>query len=167
MRKTSKKPLRCKIVLRLSDLDHAKASVDRRMTAATVTDGRVFRANSRHGTTWGKGISENACIRDSVRWSELRRGRAGTVSAPTRLRLRDTASHMSSGDHEAQGDQAPLAEHSYEPHTKPRRIWRSPSTTGSDLRSSKLSIRAKACWRQLSQRSIVLKSRLYGQVESY
>ena len=36
-----------------------KSAVDRWMTAATVTDGRIFRAISRHGTTWGKGISEN------------------------------------------------------------------------------------------------------------
>ena len=36
-----------------------KSAVDRWTTAATVTDGRVFRAISRHGTTWGKGISEN------------------------------------------------------------------------------------------------------------
>jgi integrase len=36
-----------------------KSAVDRWMTAATVTDGRVFKAISRQGTTWGKGISEN------------------------------------------------------------------------------------------------------------
>jgi integrase len=37
-----------------------KNAVDRWMTAATVADGRVFRAVSRHGTPWGRGISENA-----------------------------------------------------------------------------------------------------------
>jgi site-specific recombinase XerD len=36
-----------------------KSAVDRWMTAAAVTDGRIFRAVSRHGTSWGKGISEN------------------------------------------------------------------------------------------------------------
>jgi len=29
------------------------------MTAASVTTGRVFRAVSRHGTPWGRGISKN------------------------------------------------------------------------------------------------------------
>ena len=36
-----------------------KGAVDRWMTAASVTTGRVFRAVSRHGTPWGIGISEN------------------------------------------------------------------------------------------------------------
>jgi integrase len=36
-----------------------KGAVDKWMTAATVMEGRIFRAVSRHGTTWGKGISEN------------------------------------------------------------------------------------------------------------
>jgi site-specific recombinase XerD len=36
-----------------------KSMVDRSMAAATVADGRVFRAVSRHGTSWGRGISEN------------------------------------------------------------------------------------------------------------
>lgn len=36
-----------------------KAVVDGWLTAAGVADGRVFRAVSRHGTSWGKGISEN------------------------------------------------------------------------------------------------------------
>jgi site-specific recombinase XerD len=36
-----------------------KSAVDRWMAAAAVTDGRVFRAVSRHGTSWGKGITEN------------------------------------------------------------------------------------------------------------
>ncbi len=36
-----------------------KDAVDRWLTAASVTTGRVFRAVSRHGTSWGKGISEN------------------------------------------------------------------------------------------------------------
>ena len=37
-----------------------KSAVDRWLTAASVTTGRVFRAVSRHGTAWGSGISENA-----------------------------------------------------------------------------------------------------------
>jgi site-specific recombinase XerD len=36
-----------------------KCAVDRWLTAASVTTGRVFRAVSRHGTPWGTGISEN------------------------------------------------------------------------------------------------------------
>ncbi|MBB5058067.1 integrase [Granulicella aggregans] len=36
-----------------------KGAVDRWLTAASVTTGRVFRAVSRHGTAWGNGISEN------------------------------------------------------------------------------------------------------------
>jgi site-specific recombinase XerD len=36
-----------------------KDAVDRWLTAASVTMGRVFRAVSRHGTPWGDGISEN------------------------------------------------------------------------------------------------------------
>jgi site-specific recombinase XerC len=36
-----------------------KSAVDRWMAAAAITDGRVFRAVSRHGTSWGKGITEN------------------------------------------------------------------------------------------------------------
>ena len=35
-----------------------KEAVDRWMIAAKVTAGRIFRAISRHGTSWGKGISE-------------------------------------------------------------------------------------------------------------
>jgi len=35
-----------------------KDAVDRWVTAAAVTTGRVFRAVSRHGTPWGNGISE-------------------------------------------------------------------------------------------------------------
>ena len=34
-------------------------AVDRGMTSATVSTGRVFRAVSRHGTPWGTGLSEN------------------------------------------------------------------------------------------------------------
>jgi site-specific recombinase XerC len=34
-----------------------KSAVDKWMTAAAVTDGRIFRAVSRHGTAWGEGIS--------------------------------------------------------------------------------------------------------------
>jgi len=44
-----------------------KSTVDRWMAAATVADGRVFRAVSRHGTSWGRGISEN------VIWYVVRR----------------------------------------------------------------------------------------------
>jgi site-specific recombinase XerC len=36
-----------------------KEAVDRWMTAAKIGAGRIFRAVSRHGTPWGKGISEN------------------------------------------------------------------------------------------------------------
>lgn len=44
-----------------------KATIDRWMSSAMVTAGRVFRAVSRHGTPWGKGISEN------VIWYVVRR----------------------------------------------------------------------------------------------
>jgi site-specific recombinase XerD len=44
-----------------------KNTVDRWMSCAMVTAGRVFRAVSRHGTPWGKGISEN------VIWYVVRR----------------------------------------------------------------------------------------------
>jgi site-specific recombinase XerC len=36
-----------------------KEAVNRWMVAARVSQGRIFRAVSRHGTAWGKGISEN------------------------------------------------------------------------------------------------------------
>ncbi|WP_221761703.1 site-specific integrase [Edaphobacter aggregans] len=36
-----------------------KSTVDRWMAAAAVTEGRVFRAVSRHGTSWGRGTSGN------------------------------------------------------------------------------------------------------------
>jgi len=36
-----------------------KEAVDRWMIAAKVSGGRIFRAVSRHGTPWGKGITEN------------------------------------------------------------------------------------------------------------
>jgi len=36
-----------------------KSAVDRWITAAAVTEDRVFRAVSRHGTSWGRGISED------------------------------------------------------------------------------------------------------------
>lgn len=36
-----------------------KAAVDRWTSAANVKTGRIFRAISRHGTPWGKGLSEN------------------------------------------------------------------------------------------------------------
>jgi len=44
-----------------------KVAVDRWVAAPKVTAGRVFRAVSRHGTPWGKGISEN------VIWYVVRR----------------------------------------------------------------------------------------------
>jgi site-specific recombinase XerD len=44
-----------------------KAAIDRWMSSSEVTTGRVFRAVSRHGTPWGKGISEN------VIWYVVRR----------------------------------------------------------------------------------------------
>ena len=39
--------------------DWVKEAVDRWLKSATVASGRVFRAVSRHGTSWGDGISEN------------------------------------------------------------------------------------------------------------
>ena len=36
-----------------------KEAVDRWMVAAKISQDRIFRAVSRHGTPWGKGISEN------------------------------------------------------------------------------------------------------------
>jgi site-specific recombinase XerD len=36
-----------------------KRAVDKWTVAAQVTDGRIFRAVSRHNSTWGRGISEN------------------------------------------------------------------------------------------------------------
>jgi integrase len=44
-----------------------KDAVDRWKESAKVTAGRIFRAVSRHGTPWGKGISEN------VIWYVVRR----------------------------------------------------------------------------------------------
>jgi integrase len=44
-----------------------KDAVDRWREAARVAGGRIFRAVSRHGTLWGKGISEN------VIWYVVRR----------------------------------------------------------------------------------------------
>jgi len=44
-----------------------KAAVDRWTSAAKVTTGRIFRAISRHGTPWGRGLSEN------VIWYVVRR----------------------------------------------------------------------------------------------
>ena len=37
-----------------------KAAIDRWISAANVKAGRIFRAVSRHGTSWGKGISETS-----------------------------------------------------------------------------------------------------------
>jgi site-specific recombinase XerD len=45
----------------------AKDAIDRWMSSAEVTAGRVFRAVSRHGTPWGEGVSEN------VIWYVVRR----------------------------------------------------------------------------------------------
>ena len=44
-----------------------KEAIDRWIIAAKVSQGRIFRAVSRHGTPWGKGISEN------VIWYVVRR----------------------------------------------------------------------------------------------
>jgi hypothetical protein len=44
-----------------------KEAVDRWMVAAEISQGRIFRAVSRHGTAWGKSISEN------VIWYVVRR----------------------------------------------------------------------------------------------
>jgi site-specific recombinase XerC len=44
-----------------------KEAVDRWIIEAKVSQGRIFRAVSRHGTPWGKGISEN------VIWYVVRR----------------------------------------------------------------------------------------------
>ena len=44
-----------------------KEAVDRWIIAAKIGQGRIFRAVSRHGTPWGKGISEN------VIWYVVRR----------------------------------------------------------------------------------------------
>jgi integrase len=44
-----------------------KEAVDRWMVEAKISGSRVFRAVSRHGTPWGKGISE------SVIWYVVRR----------------------------------------------------------------------------------------------
>ena len=85
-----------------------KSAVDRWMSAADVTEGRVFRAVSRHGTAWGKGVTENVvryvvrncAVRmqlDHLAPHELRRtfaklchvngGRVGTDPLPSRPRL--------------------------------------------------------------------------------
>jgi site-specific recombinase XerC len=39
-----------------------KGAMDRWLTAASVTTGRVFRAVSRHGTPWGTGIGERRLV---------------------------------------------------------------------------------------------------------
>jgi site-specific recombinase XerD len=57
-----------------------KAAIDRWISAASVAAGRVFRAVSRHGTPWGKGISEN------VIWYVVRR-------CAERMRLDRVAPH--------------------------------------------------------------------------
>jgi site-specific recombinase XerD len=51
-----------------------KSAVDKWTTAANVSDGRMFRAISRHGSTWGRGISENVVwyvVRECARRLEL------------------------------------------------------------------------------------------------
>jgi integrase len=51
-----------------------RGAVDKWMTAAAVMEGRIFRAVSRHGTTWGKGISENVVwyvVRNCARGMEF------------------------------------------------------------------------------------------------
>ncbi len=51
-----------------------KEAMDRWLTAASVTTGRVFKAVSRHGTEWGIGISENVvwyAVRSCARRREL------------------------------------------------------------------------------------------------
>lgn len=48
--------------------------MDRWMAAARVADGRVLRAVSRHGTSWGQGISENVIwyvVRSCANCAEL------------------------------------------------------------------------------------------------
>jgi site-specific recombinase XerD len=57
-----------------------KDAVDKWTAAAQVTDGRIFRAVSRHGSTWGRGISEN------VVWYVVR-------SCAQRLELEHIAPH--------------------------------------------------------------------------
>jgi integrase len=57
-----------------------KGAVDKWLTAASVQGGRVFRAVSRHGTAWGRGISEN------VVWYVVR-------SCAQRLELEHLAPH--------------------------------------------------------------------------
>jgi site-specific recombinase XerC len=59
-----------------------KGAVDKWTAAAQVTDGRIFRAVSRHGSTWGRGISEN------VVWYVVR-------SCARRLELEHLAPHIS------------------------------------------------------------------------
>jgi integrase len=51
-----------------------KNAVDRWMLAGKVTEGRLFRAVSRHGSTWGRGVSESVVwyvVRDCARRLEL------------------------------------------------------------------------------------------------
>jgi integrase len=55
-----------------------KHAVDRWRQSANVTAGRVFRAVSRHGTVWGKGVSEN------VIWYVVRRCAERIQMGPSR-----------------------------------------------------------------------------------
>ena len=51
-----------------------KEAVDRWMLEAKISQGRIFRAVSRHGTEWGKGISENVIwyvVRRYAEWTQL------------------------------------------------------------------------------------------------
>jgi integrase len=51
-----------------------KNAVDRWMLAGKVTEGRIFRAVSRHGSAWGRGVSESVVwyvVRDCARRLEL------------------------------------------------------------------------------------------------
>lgn len=47
-----------------------KEAVDRWTVAAKISHGRIFRAVSRHGTPWGKGISENVIWYVVRKWAE-------------------------------------------------------------------------------------------------
>jgi integrase len=51
-----------------------KSAVDRWMVAAKVAEGRIFRAVSRHGSAWGRGVTESVvwyAVRDCARRVQL------------------------------------------------------------------------------------------------
>jgi site-specific recombinase XerD len=53
-----------------------KSAVDRWMSAATVAEGRIFRAVSRHGSAWSRGVTESVvwyAVRDCARRLQLDR----------------------------------------------------------------------------------------------